>query len=435
MQKSLVTGQNDKQENMDPLKLVEKEMKACVKCGVCRAHCPVFAELGREPAVARGKVALARAIHSGAIELDNRTYADMSRCLLCGSCVLKCPNDVPVDEIVVAARAALAKKRGLSSFHKAVRFLLKNRGIMRNGAIIAAILSPFVLRKIPGSSGLRLRFPVPFIGRRRFFPKIAATPFMSRHPEITPGAAGKPRIVFFAGCMTNYIYPQVGDALLALLTSLGCTVIIPKDQQCCGLPAMSGGDMATFGELAAKNLEVLEKFQADYIVTSCASCGGALHSYYPAVIGKTLPELAERCKAVAAKAVDAVSLLKILGFNAANAAAAPGMKLAYHDPCHLRRQHKTAVPREFLRSLPGAEFVEMEASDACCGLGGTFNAYHYETSMAINTRKSAAILKSRADIVLTACPGCMMQLSNGLLQNGSKTSIMHILEIMAQTIR
>jgi glycolate oxidase iron-sulfur subunit len=420
---------------MNPLKRVEKEMKACVKCGVCRAHCPVFAELGREPAVARGKVALARAILSGAIEPDKRTYDDMSRCLLCGNCVLKCPNDVPVDEIVVAARAVLAEKRGLSSLHKAVRYLLKNRGIMRNGAFIAAILSPIVLRKIPGSSGLRLRFPVPLIGRRRFFPKIAATPFMARHPEITPGAAGKPRIVFFAGCMTNFIYPQVGDALVAILTRLGCTVIIPKDQQCCGLPAMSGGDMATFGELAPKNLAALERHQADYIVTACASCGGAIHGYYPAVIGKAFPELGERCKAIAAKAVDAVSLLKILGFDAAQSVTEPGLKMVYHDPCHLRRQHKTKEPRDFLRTLPGAEFVEMEAADSCCGLGGTFNAYHYETSMAINARKSAAIIKSYADLVLTACPGCMMQLADGLLQKGSKARVKHILEILAQTIR
>ncbi|MEI8355759.1 MAG: (Fe-S)-binding protein [Deltaproteobacteria bacterium] len=420
---------------MVPLKRVEKEMKECVKCGVCRAHCPVFTELGREPAVARGKVALARAILSGRIKPDARTYADMSKCLLCGNCVQKCPNDVPTDEIVVAARETLAQLRGLTSFHKALRQILKNRVIMRIGAFIAAIVSPLVMRKVPGSSGLRLRFPLPFISGGRFIPKIASKPFMSRHPVIIPGGAEKPRILFFAGCMINFIYPEVGDAAVALLGGVGCTVIIPEEQQCCGLPAMSGGDVATFRELAEKNLAALEKYQADYIVTACASCGGALHGYYPAVIGKAYPELAGRCRAVAAKAVDAVSLLKILGFKPGKGVADAGIRMTYHDPCHLRRRNSTKEPRELLRGVPGGVFVEMEGADACCGLGGTFNLYHYGTSMAINARKSAAILKSGAEIVLTGCPGCMLQLNDGLQQKGIKTRVAHILELLARTVR
>lgn len=419
---------------MNPLERVEKEIKECVKCGVCRAHCPVFAETGRETSVARGKVALARAILSGEIVLDDRTYADMSKCLLCGSCVQKCPNDVPTDEIVVAARQALAQKRGLTSFHKAIRHVLKNRGFMKSGAFLAALLSPLVFRKVPGTSGLRLRFPLPYIGRKRFFPKIATTPFLERHPEVIPGEPEKPRVLYFVGCMTNFIYPRIGEATVALFKSQGCTVIIPKEQQCCGLPAMSGGDMTTFRELAAKNLEMLEKYQADYIITACASCGGALHSYYPAVIGKAYPELADRCEAIAAKTVDAVSMLKKLGFNPERMVGEPGLKITYHDPCHLRRRNITKEPRELLRALPGSEFVEMEAADACCGLGGTFNVYHYETSMAINSRKSAAIAGSGADVVLTGCPGCMMQLADGLLQKGIKTKVMHVLEILAGRI-
>ena len=300
---------------MDPLKRVEQELNKCVKCGACRAHCPVFAELKREPAVARGKLALAKAILEGSIKLDDRTYLDMSNCLLCGSCVDKCANDVPTDEIVIAAREALARKRGLTTFHKAVGNVIRNRKLMNMGATMAALMGPLFFQKVPATSGLRLNFPLPFLDDRRHFPQIAAKPFLERHPEVIPGLPGRPRVIYFVGCMTNFVYTGIGEAALALLRHLGCTVIIPMEQQCCGLPGMSGGDLATVRYLAEKNLAALEKYQADYIMTACATCGSALHKFYPAIVGKKHPELLQRLRVIADKTVDASVLLQELGLH------------------------------------------------------------------------------------------------------------------------
>jgi glycolate oxidase iron-sulfur subunit len=416
---------------MNLLQSVEKEIRKCVKCGVCRAHCPVFTELGREPAVARGKVALAKAVLSGNMGLDARMYADMSRCLLCGSCVEKCPNDVPTDRIVMAAREALARKRGLTSFHKAVRHVLKRRSIMNAGALITSLLSPFFFRKVPGVSGLRLRLPLPFFGGNRYFPKIASKPFLNRHPEIIPGQPGKPRVLYFVGCMTNFIYTEIGESAISLLRNLGCTIIIPKGQQCCGFPAMSGGDASTFAELAEKNLAIFEKYRPDCIMTACASCGSALQELYPEVVGEVRPRLARRCRDAAGKVVDAVVLLHRLGFKPENTVAGQKAVVTYHDPCHLRRRKITREPRDFLKCLPGTDFVEMEHPGSCCGLGGTFNVYHYGTSFAINSRKCDSIIKSGADMVLTGCPGCMMQISGGLSQKGLRTRVLHTLELLS----
>jgi len=243
----------------DPLKRVEDQLKKCVKCGACRANCPAFTAFGREPAVARGKIALAQHILKDDIELDDQTYLAMSKCLLCGSCVEKCPNEVPTDEIVIAAREALAKKRGLTTFHAAVGQVIKNRSRMKVGPKMAGFRGPLFFKEVPATSGLRLRFPLPFIGTARHIPVIAKKPFIDRHPEVIPGEPGKPRIVFFVGCMTNFVYTEVGEATLALFRHLGCTVIIPKGQQCCGLPGMSGGDLNTVRELAEKNLAEMER--------------------------------------------------------------------------------------------------------------------------------------------------------------------------------
>lgn len=420
---------------MDPLKRVEKDLKKCVKCGACRANCPAFSAYQREPAVARGKVALAQHLLTKDIELDDQTYLTMSKCLLCGSCVEKCPNEVPTDEIVIAAREALAEQRGLATFHKAVGRVIRNRKLMNMGAAMAAIMGPLFFRRVPANSGLRLRFPLPFVGGKRHIPELARKPFMSRHPEIIPGEPGKPRIIYFVGCMTNFVYTEVGEAALALFRHLGCTVIIPKDQQCCGLPGMSGGDLATVKDLAERNLAVLEKYEADYIMTACATCGGALHKLYPAVVGKKHPELLKRLQAVAEKTIDAAVLLQKLGFNPEETGAGEAIRITYHDPCHLRNRAITRQPRELLQAAPGVQLVEMEGADKCCGLGGTFNVYHYDTSLRINAGKSEAIRCTGADAVVTGCPGCMMQLSDGLKQGGARTRVLHTLEILARKLR
>ncbi|MBT1074697.1 (Fe-S)-binding protein [Geobacter grbiciae] len=419
---------------MSALQRVENELKKCVKCGACRAHCPAFATFGKEPAVARGKVALAQHLLKGDIELDDATYAAMSKCLLCGSCVEKCPNNVPTDEIVVVAREALSGQRGLTTFHAAVGRVIRNRSLMKFGAAAARILGPLFFRKVPETSGLRLRFPLPFVGGKRHIPPLAKKPFLDRHPEVIPGEPGKPRIVYFVGCMTNFCYPQVGEAALALFRHLGCTVIIPKNQQCCGLPGMSGGDLDTVRGLAEKNLAELERYEADYIMTACATCGGALHKFYPNLVGKRHPELAARLKAIADKTVDAAQLLQKLGLNPEETGAGSDIRVTYHDPCHLRTRAITRQPRELLQGTPGVELTEMEGADKCCGLGGTFNVYHYESSLAINKMKSAAIINTGADAVVTGCPGCMMQLSDGLKQQRNRTRVMHTLEILARSV-
>ena len=423
------------EQTNDPLKRVEDQLKKCVKCGACRANCPAFAAFQREPAVARGKVALAQHVLKDDIGLDDQTYLAMSKCLLCGSCVEKCPNEVPTDEIVIAAREALAKKRGLTTFHAAVGQVIRNRSRMRMGAKLAALLGPLFFKKVPETSGLRLRFPVPFVGNKRHIPAIARKPFMERHPEVIPGEPGKPRIVFFVGCMTNFVYTEVGEAALALFRHLGCTVIIPKGQQCCGLPGMSGGDIATVRALAEKNLAEMERYEADYVMTACATCGGALHRLYPLVVGKRNPELRERLDALAAKTVDASQLLRQLGLNPAETGAGEAVRITYHDPCHLRTRGLTKQPRELLKATPGIELAEMEGADRCCGLGGTFNVYHYGSSMTINEAKSRSIIETAAQAVATGCPGCMMQLSDGLKQHGSRVEVLHTLQLLARGLR
>lgn len=383
---------------------------------------------------ARGKVVLAQHLAQGDIPPDRITYEAMSRCLLCGTCVENCPNDVPTDEIVIAVREALATRRGFTHFHQALAPVLGHRPFLRMGATLAGLLSLILFRGVPRESGLRLRFPLPFLGGKRFFPPLAKQPFLDRYPEILDGEKGKPRLLFFLGCMSNFVYPRIGEAARILFRQLGCTLIFPKKQQCCGLPLLSAGDLASVRRLAEANEKVIEAYRPDYIVTVCASCGGALHKFYPRVIAGKYPELSDRMETMARKTVDAIQLLPQLGYTPAGKEKGNCLALTYHDPCHLRNRKITREPRELLRQVPGVQFREMDRADSCCGLGGTFNVYHYASSMRIHAAKREAILQSGADTVATGCPGCMMQISDGLWQCHSHVAVKHTLEILCEKL-
>ena len=406
-----------------------EEIEQCVKCGACRAHCPVFGADRREGRVARGKVALAHSVMTGEIGMEDKVLEDMSQCLLCGSCCAQCPNKVPTEEIVAAARRRIAEEKGLSTFGKGVAAVLGRPKLMNLLAKSGGMLSSLLFNKLPENSGLRLRFPVPYLEQDRTLPPITAKPFRERVPEIILGDPQQPTVLFFTGCGINYMYPEVGEAFLKALKFLGVTVIIPKDQACCGLPAVSAGAAKTVEKLAEQNLEAFSRHPVDYIVTACASCNAGL--------GKVYAEMGEEFGELSAKTMDVFVFLARHGLPEKLATlpkAATRIKVTYHDPCHLRTQGITKEPRQILRALPQVDYVEMPEAGTCCGLGGTYSVYHYATSKKIGAKKAANIATSGAELVATDCPGCIMQLQDSINHaNGSQRSI-HILELLDEAL-
>jgi glycolate oxidase iron-sulfur subunit len=406
-----------------------QQMDQCVKCGVCRAHCPVFGEEGREAVVARGKVTLARALLTGEIKPDPLLSESFSKCLQCGKCVRRCPNLVPVDDIVLAARREIADRKGLSLFGHGVSTVLKRPRLMSLLARAGRLFSWLLFKRIPRQSGLRLRFPAPFITQDRSLPEFGGRPFRDRHPEFIPGEPGKPLVTFYTGCMINYMYPQIGEGALKALRRLGMNILIPKDQGCCGLPALCSGDGATATMLAERNLRALTRRQPDTIVTACASCFSG--------ITKHLRELGPDFEQLADRVIDINAFLVQQGLaDTLQALPDPqqSRRVTFHTPCHLRNQGITAEPRTLLRALPGIELVEMANADACCGLGGTFSVYHYETSKKIGAHKAEAVKNSAAELVATACPGCIMQLQDTLNHAGLPQKVVHVLELVGEAL-
>jgi glycolate oxidase iron-sulfur subunit len=406
-----------------------QELKQCVKCGTCRAHCPVFGEEHRESVVARGKVSLAGSLLNDRIDADRQLTASLSQCLLCGRCVENCPNQVPVDDIVLAVRREIADRKGLTLFGHGISTVLKRPRLMHLLAQAGRLFSRLLFKKIPRHSGLRLRFPAPYIAQDRSLPEFAAKPFRDRHPEFIPGDPEKPLVAFFTGCMIHFMYPQIGEGVLKALRELGMNILIPKDQGCCGLPALCSGDGHTAGKLAERNLAALTGRSPDHIVTACASCFSGLTKHYR--------DLGPDFEGLAGRVVDIHEFLLRQGMNERLAALPrlPQMRpVTYHVPCHLRNHGILEPPRDLLRALPGFELVEMANADACCGLGGTFSVYHYETSKKIGSHKAEAVSDSAAELVATACPGCIMQLQDTLNHAGLPQKVVHVLELVGEAL-
>ncbi len=405
------------------------EIRQCVKCGACRAHCPVFGAEKHEGMVARGKVALSQALLDGDVAMKDKFLLDMSQCLLCGSCCAECPNKVPTEEIVAAARREIAAEKGLSTFGKGVATVLKSQGLMKTLAKSAGAFGNLLFKKLPENSGLRLRIPLPFVDRDRTLPPVAAKTFREQHPEFIDGEEGQPTVAFFTGCGINYLYPEIGEAMLKALRFTGVSVVIPKDQGCCGLPAVSAGAGATVEQLADQNLAALTRRPVDHIVTACASCNAGL--------GKIYAEMGEEFEPLAGKVEDIFVFLARHGLPEKLAALpkpAQRTRVTYHDPCHLRTRGITREPRAILRALPQVDYVEMADAGTCCGLGGTYSVYHYETSKKIGAKKAGNIADSGAELVATDCPGCIMQLQDAINHAGQTQRAVHILTLLSDAL-
>jgi glycolate oxidase iron-sulfur subunit len=405
-----------------------KVISECVKCGVCQAHCPTYQLKRKEGTVARGKIALAAALLHGEADVEKRLQEDISMCLMCGSCVSKCPNKVPTHEIVGAMRRRITDNQGLSLVGKGVATLLGSKVLMNSLSKGGALLSPLLLKKVPESSGLRLRFQAPGM-EDRTVPKIAFRNLFDRLPEFLEGQPDKPVVGFFAGCSITYAYPEIGEHMVAILHRLGYSVYLPKAQRCCGIPALSSGNGKLVEELAEKNVVAFKDREVQRIITACGSCNGGIGEHYRTMQGDFV-EFTD-------KVVDFSVFLQNTGLFAELAGMAKWLersRVTYHDPCHLKIQGITKEPRALLKSLPNVDFVEMADASDCCGLGGTFSVQHYGESRAIGAKKMEGLKESGASVIATACPGCIMQLQDSINHAGLPVKAVHLLELLATAL-
>jgi glycolate oxidase iron-sulfur subunit len=416
---------------VNELRKFEKDVQQCMKCGFCAYFCPVYKQEKVEKALSRGKVQLVKGVLEGRQEFTDGMLDVLDKCLLCKTCVVNCPAKARVDRAVLAARADAVAARGLPLSKRLVFSLLLPHRWWFGMALRWASWFQWIL---PGKGNVRhLPEFLTALGAGRHVPRIASRFLKKRVPEVVSPPAGVPvkaKAAFFSGCAMEFVFPDRAEDIVRQLAANGVEVHYSRSQGCCGAPVYMSGDFVLGHKMALKNVEALEHF--DFVVTGCATCSSGLKEYAQ-YLAKDEAEK-KRFEAFAAKIRNyAEFLVDDLKVPAKRLKAKPefrGRKVTYHDPCHLcRHQGIRAQPRDLLKGIEGIEVVEMPGADACCGLGGSFSIHFYELSQKIAAGKVASILASKADVVATACPGCIIQIRDALLRAGHDIPVVHIGEI------
>jgi iron-sulfur cluster protein len=420
---------------------VFREAFQCLRCGACLNVCPVYQLVGGH---------VYGHIYSGGIGniltafLHSFHEADQpqSLCMQCRKCADTCPGAIDIPKLIFALRGRLEEKRPLPFVQRMIfeQVLAKRRRFHRGLALGSKLQRPLT----KGTKFIRhLPFSLRSMAEFRSLPALAPKPFRALFREIHQEVkVEKGKILFFAGCMVDFMYPEVGRAVVRVLNQKGYRVLFPEGQSCCGAPAVYAGDFATGRELAKQNIAALERDDIDniddidYIVSACPTCTDFLVQKFGELL-KDDETWAKRGKKVAAKAIDFVQLVDQLNGSGINSGAggseelgekqAP-RKITYHTACHLKRSRGIYdEPRRVLENA-GCEIVEMEENDRCCGLGGSYAIKFPEISAPILERKLDHIESTGVDTVVCDCPGCLMQLKGGLDKRNSPIQVKHTAE-------
>ena len=422
-------------DRYEQIKRFESDLSQCMKCGFCTFWCPVYQQEHIEASVARGKNMMIRGLLAGDLDYTQE-YADrLNKCTLCMACTTNCPAKANIPNVIVAARADAVKARGLKFPDNLVyRWLLPRRRLFGWVVRFASWFQGIFLPKTEGTIR-HLSMFLSALGKGRNIPQIAPKFLRQMVPVVNVPPAGvktRMRVGYFSGCMTDFVLPELGKHIIDFLTRNGVEVIVPREQGCCGAPVFLGaGDFETGRKMADANVKAFEGL--DDVISDCATCTSALKDY-----AKFLADTPQRKKAYEkfAKKVKDISefLIDVLELPASAykpSAAAKGKKVSWHDPCHLSRHLGiTSQPRQVIKSISGVEYVEMPNADRCCGMAGAFSLHYYDLSKEIGDKKAASIKSTGADIVVSSCPGCEIQLIDSLLRNKVPVKVMHIMELL-----
>jgi len=235
-------------------------------------------------------------------------------------------------------------------------------------------------------------------------------------------------VALFVTCLVNVMRPRIGFAAAAALEAAGCDVVVPRDQTCCGQPALNSGDREGAKAAARRTIAVLEGYE--HVVVPSGSCAGTIRAHYPEILADD-PAWLPRAQAVAARTWEVLAFLdEVCGWRPQGTRLA--VTAAYHDSCSgLRELGIKRQPRRLLAAVDELRLVPLEGDETCCGFGGTFCVKYPAISNAIVEEKAAAIEASGADLLLSGDLGCLMNMAGKLHRRGASTRVFHTVEVVA----
>jgi glycolate dehydrogenase iron-sulfur subunit len=359
----------------------------------------------------------------GQLELSPNLIEQMYGCFACMACNELCPVGIRPADLALSMRQVQEQIRPAKWKQWLFEGLVSHVGRMEIATWPLRLYERLGIRRLIYMLGLNRLLPNKIRDLEAMLPRLPQRPLRRVLPEITKAyGEERYRVGFFLGCAQSLLFADESAATLRVLARNGCTIITPKDIECCGMPARGYGRMDLVKKQARHNIAVFERCNVDKIVTDCATCGSTLKEY-----GSLLADDAEwaaRAEAFQRKVRDISEFLCEIPMR--KPAKRIEARVTYHDPCHLRRgQQVWKEPRKILSLIEGLEFVELPEADWCCGSAGSQLITHYDTSWKVLDRKLDNVAKTEARILASGCPGCQMQLNTGLQRRGLPVRVVH----------
>ena len=413
----------------------QSDLDRCVHCGLCLNACPTYRELRVEMDSPRGRIYQMAQVATGAATINDSYIEHIELCLACRGCETACPSGVQYGRLVEAARAEIEssiERPWASRFLRdlAFRKLLPSRFNLQIAGGLLYLYQASGVKKLVRTLGL---LPARLSDVESLSPEIEPPFFYRYYGKVWP-AEGKRRyrVAFLGGCIANVSFSRLNEATVRVLQKNGCEVSVPKAQTCCGALHVHAGIREEARRLARRNIDAMLDDGYDAIITNAGGCGSTLKEY-----GELLehdPYYAIKGLRFSNSVKDVNEFLAAIGLN-------PSLRelpvaVTYQDSCHLAHGQKIrSAPRQLLKAIPGLTLREMPLSDLCCGSAGIYNLLHTDLSLALLEKKMAAVNGTRAEVIATANPGCMLQLQAGVRKWGHGQRVAHVVELLDEAYR
>ncbi len=412
-------------------------LRACVHCGMCLSSCPTYRITGQESSSPRGRLWLMNAVAEGRMDvLDPLFEEQMYQCLNCRACEAVCPSGVHYGPLVEASRAQIEQRKERGKPEQTVRdvamdWLFADAPRMRGVVSLLRFYQKSGAQTIARKSGIigamgmgDMETMLPVLSKKSLIPgdeRWEADRVIGREPQ---------QVHLFNGCMMGTAFANTNRAAARVMARNGSDVDVPVRQQCCGALAVHAGMMEEARVLARKNIDAFERAGGGTIIVTAAGCGAALKEYD--FLLKDDPDYAERAERFVARVKDVQEYL------AEQDLVPPTHRVertvTYQEPCHLAHaQRITTQPRKLLKAVPGLNLIEMKESSLCCGSAGIYNILRPEMAEQLGDRKAHHVMETSAEEVITANPGCAMQLKASLDRNGGNVKVRYLVDLLDES--
>ncbi len=429
-------------------------VQQCMHCGMCLPTCPTYDATKLERNSPRGRIALMRAIADDRLEVSKAFADEMYFCLGCLACMTACPAGVNYAELFEHARAEAEQSGKLDNPRRnlirgfTLRWLFMDLGRLQFLGVLMRLYQQIGIQSLVRRSGVLKLFPKRLREMEAMTPDIQPKFSADLIAPVTPATGERRhRVAMLVGCAQDLIFSDVNLDTVEVLARNGCEVVTPANQHCCGSLHAHNGEWELAQELARRNIDQFPPDQFDAIITNAGGCGSHLKHYAKLLEGDAAYE--KRAHEWDRKVKDIHEWLAEIGiappvlkeqFSVAGSCGGSGAcgenVVTYHESCHLCHGQKvTSQPRQLLKAIPGVKLVELPESNWCCGSAGIYNLTQPEMAGELLDRKMRHVKSTRATVVATGNPGCLLQIVNGAKDRGMDMRVVHPVTLLAEAYR